>query len=380
MTLNVGIVGCGNISDIYIANSALFDSFVMVACADVRPEAAAATAAHHGLKAMDVAALMANDNVDIVLNLTIPAAHFEISSAAIAAGKHVYGEKPLALSVADGTALLAEADAAGLAVGSAPDTVLGPAVQLSRKLMEDGETGEVIGGVAAVLSRGMEHWHPNPSFYYQKGAGPVLDLGPYHVAALTTLLGPVRSVRATGRIGAASRTVTADGPTRGTTFPVEVLTTVNALLSFRSGAEVAFLASWDVWNHGMRPIELHGQKASLRVPDPDFFGGDVELSTGDGWRIFDTAGLRLGSINYPAAAPRLANFRGIGLADMAAAIETGRPHRCSGRFALHALAVMTAILEAADTGKAVDVAIEAEQPAAFTERDAAALLSGGNNP
>ena len=245
-----------------------------------------------------------------------------------------------------GRALLAQAEAAGLLVGVAPDTVLGPGVQTARRLIEDGETGDIIGGVSTVLSRGMEHWHPNPVFYYQNGAGPVLDLGPYHVAALTTLLGPVKTVRATGRIGSAERTVTADGPMQGKSFKVETLTTVNALLSFVSGAEITFLASWDVWSHGMRPIELYGEKASLRVPDPDFFGGFVELSGTDGtWREFDTAGMPLGAINYPAAEPLLANYRGIGLADMARAIETGVPHRCSGRFALHALAVMNGILD-----------------------------------
>lgn len=378
MALRVGVVGCGNISDIYITNAALFSSVAMVACADLQPDAARDKGARYGVKAMTVADLLSADEVDIVLNLTVPAAHADVSLAAIAAGKHVYSEKPLAISVADGSAILAAAEAAGVRVGSAPDTVLGPGVQLSRKLIGEGETGEIIGGVAAVLSRGMEHWHPNPEFFYRKGAGPVLDLGPYHVAALTSLLGPVKAVRATGRIGFAERRATADGPMKGKSFKVETLTTVNALLSFYSGAELAFLASWDVWNHGMRPIELHGKVASLRVPDPDFFGADVELSTGrEGWKSFDTAQMPLGRINYPASHPRLANYRGVGLADMAAAIEAGRPHRCSGRFALHALAVMNGILESASGGHAVEILIGAEQPSPFGESDAAELLKGG---
>lgn len=379
MVQRVGVVGSGNISDIYIANAAaLFPGIAIVACADIRAEAAREKAARYRLKAMSVGDLIGAEEVDIVLNLTVPAAHAEVSLAAIASGKHVHSEKPVAISVADGSAILAAADTAGVRVGAAPDTVLGPGVQLSRKLMADGETGEIISGVAAVLSRGMEHWHPNPEFFYRKGAGPVLDLGPYHVAALTTLLGPVKSVRATGRIGFAERTITADGPMKGRSFRVETLTTVNALLSFRSGAELSFLASWDVWKHGMRPIELHGTKASLRVPDPDFFGGYVELSTGGAeWRPFDTAAMPLGAINYPADHPRLANYRGIGLADMARAIETGRPHRCSGRFALHALAVMNGILESAGSGQPVEIAIPTDRPAPFGAADAAELLGQG---
>jgi predicted dehydrogenase len=373
--MRVGVVGCGNISDIYLTNAALFSSVAMVACADIRAEAAREKAARYGVKAMSVADLIGSDGVDIVLNLTVPAAHAEVSLAAIAAGKHVYSEKPLATSLTDGASIIAAADAAGVRVGTAPDTVLGPGVQLARQLIAEGRAGQIVSGVAAVLSHGMEHWHPNPQFYYRAGGGPVLDLGPYHVAALTTLLGPVRSVRATGRIGSAERTITADGPLRGTTFRAETLTTVSALLSFHSGAEVTFLASWDVWNHGLRPIELYGTAASLRVPDPDFFGGDVELSRGrDGWDRFDTEALPFGRINYPDGGPRLANYRCVGLAEMAQAIVTGRPHRCSGRFALHALAVMTGILASATEGRAVDIATPGEQPASFGRADAAEIL------
>ena len=319
---------------------------------------------------MAVADLIAADDIDIVLNLTIPEAHRDVSLAAIAAGKHVYSEKPLGITLAEGKAIVAAADAAGVRVGCAPDTVLGPGVQFSRKLIDEGETGAIIGGLSAVLGHGMEDWHPNPEFYYRRGGGPVLDMGPYHITALVTLLGPVASVQATGRIGTAERTVTAEGPTKGKTFRAEVLTTVNALLSFRSGAEIAFLASWDVWNHGLRPIELHGTKASLRVPDPDFFGGDVELSSGGAWTVSDTSAMPLGAINYSDPADgsgrlTLANYRGVGLAEMAQAIETGRPHRCSGVLALHVLAVLEGILESAASGRKVDIAIPAEQPRAI---------------
>lgn len=378
MVLRVGVVGCGNIADIYIRNARRFPGIGVVACASRHMESARAKAALYGLRAVDTADLIRSDDIDVVLNLTIPEAHHDISLAAIAAGKHVYSEKPLGITVAEGAAILAAAGAAGVRVGCAPDTFFGPGVQLSRRLIDEGRTGEIIGGLSAVLSHGMEDWHPNPQFYYRHGGGPVFDLGPYHITALVALLGPVASVRASGRIGAAERTITADGPMKGRTFRPEVLTTVNALLSFASGAEIVFLASWDVRNHGLRPIELYGAAASLRVPDPDFFGGAVEISSGGAWELLDTAALPLGAINYADPAEKsgrltLANYRGVGLADMADGIETGRPHRASGALALHVLAVMEGILAAVANGRRIDIAIPAERPAPFGAADLAAL-------
>jgi predicted dehydrogenase len=381
MVLRVGVVGCGNISDIYIRNARRFPGIEVVACSSRRNESTRAKAALYELRAMEVADLIRSDDIDVVLNLTIPEVHADISLAAIAAGKHVYSEKPLGITVAEGAAILAAAATTGVRVGCAPDTFFGPGVQLSRRLIDEGRTGEIVGGVSAVLSHGMEHWHPNPEFYYRRGGGPVLDLGPYHITALVALLGPVASVKASGRIGAATRTITADGPTKGRTFRPEVLTTVNALLRFASGAEIVFLASWDVRNHGLRPIELYGASGSLRVPDPDFFGGAVETSSGDAWEVLDTATMPLGAINYADPAeksgrPTLANYRGVGLADMASGIVTGRPHRASGGLALHVLAVMEGILAAADTGGSIDIAIPAERPEAFGAADLAALEAG----
>ncbi|MBM3525250.1 MAG: Gfo/Idh/MocA family oxidoreductase, partial [Alphaproteobacteria bacterium] len=207
MVMRVGVVGCGNISDIYIRNARRFPGLAVVACSSRGRESADAKAVQYGLRAMDAAELIAAEDIDIVLNLTVPEAHAAISLAAIAAGKHVYSEKPLGVTVAEGTAILAAADKAGVRVGCAPDTVLGPGVQFARRLIDEGATGEVVGGLSAVLSHGMEHWHPNPAFYYRRGGGPVLDLGPYHIAALTTLLGPVASVQASGRVGATERTI-----------------------------------------------------------------------------------------------------------------------------------------------------------------------------
>jgi predicted dehydrogenase len=210
MVQKVGLIGCGNISDIYLANAGRFRDFDIVACADLRPEAAEAKAAAHGIAPLKPEDLLAEAGIDIVLNLTIPEAHAEIGMAALEAGKHVYTEKPLATRLADGQRLIELAATRQLRVGTAPDTVLGAATQSARRLIDGGEIGAPIMGVASVLSHGMESWHPNPGFFFKPGGGPVLDMGPYYIASLIQLLGPVASVVAQGRIGNDTRTITAD--------------------------------------------------------------------------------------------------------------------------------------------------------------------------
>jgi predicted dehydrogenase len=389
--MRVGIIGCGNISDIYLRNATLFSDIEIVACSDIVPSAAKRLAGKYSLREMQVRDLLAADDIEIVLNLTLPTGHAEVSRAAIAAGKHVYSEKPLATSLQDAVLLTEETEAKGLRLGCAPDTILGAGLQTAKALIDEGRVGPIITGLAAVMTKGMEHWHPNPAVFYQPGAGPVLDLGPYYISALTALLGPVSQVRATGQISPAERRY-GEGPNKGETFSVGTFTTLNAILTFLNGANVSFLASWDVWRHGVRPIELHGTLASIRVPDPDTFGGDVELSANTGllnihdaasvaqaservdWLIHKTGEKTFGGINYPLGNPVIANFRALGLAEMANAIIEGRPHRCSGGFALHALAVMLGIIESAKSGEPVTIDIPGATPAALTDQEAKRLL------
>ena len=282
MTLSVGVVGCGEISSVYFANSALFRDVDFVACADIVPEAARRRADEFGVQCLAVRDLFAREDIDAVLNLTVPAAHAEVSLAALEAGKHVYSEKPLATTLADGLKIIEMARAKGLRVGAAPDTVLGAACQSARRAIDAGRIGRPLSAFAAVLSHGMERWHPNPAFYFRKGGGPVFDMGPYYISALATLLGPVSAVQAIGQIGFAERTITAaDSKFRGETIRVETFTSVQALLEFASGAQATFLASWDVWKNGLPPIEIHGEKGSLSIPDPNWFSGRVELAEGD---------------------------------------------------------------------------------------------------
>ncbi|EJJ31502.1 Gfo/Idh/MocA family protein [Rhizobium sp. CF142] len=378
MTLKVGIIGCGNISDTYLGNRSLFRDLCYTACADLRPEAAAARAETFGLQALSVDALLARDDIDIVLNLTVPAAHAEISLRAIEAGKHVFSEKPMAVSLSQGRAMLEAAEERGLRVGMAPDTVLGPGLQIARRLVDEGRIGKVVNGLAAVLSHGMEDWHPSPEFFFKQGGGPVLDLGPYYISALVQLLGPIRQVQAVGSIGNTERIVTAEGPMKGRSIKVETFTTLNALLSFHSGVDIPFLASWDVWSSDLRPIELHGAEGSLRVPDPNGFGGVVAYcGRGGDFTEIDTSGMPFGADN------RLWNgqlpyscYRGLGMADMASSLKWGVAHRCSAELGFHTLEVLLALEEAARSHRAVIVSSTCERPEILTMDGATALMSG----
>ncbi|RYC30414.1 Gfo/Idh/MocA family oxidoreductase [Lichenibacterium minor] len=374
----IGVIGCGSISLAYMRNAALFGNMRLVACADVVHEAAERRGAAFGVRAQSVDALLDNGDVDLVLNLTVPAAHVEVTLSALSAGKHVFTEKPLATSAEDGRRLVAEAAARGSLLGSAPDTFLGAAGRRARRLMDEGAIGRVVTGTAFMMGRGMEHWHPNPQFYYQPGGGPVFDMGPYYLTMLVNLLGPVARVVAMTGTGERERLITADGPLKNTHFAVGTPTTVLSLLEFRAGATITFGASWDVFRHSNHPIELHGTKGSLRLPDPDTFGGPVSLSDGEAdWTHLETERDLYGARNWPIAAPDRANYRMLGVADMVAAIGAGRSPRASGDLALHVLDVMEAILRSGESGSPVRVASSAAQPARLSEEEAANLLAPG---
>jgi predicted dehydrogenase len=378
--LGVGIVGCGNISAAYFRLSKLFRGMEVRACADLDMKAAQARAKEFGARAETVPNLLAAKDVDIVVNLTIPAAHYEVSKAALDAGKHVYSEKPFVLSVKDGLDLKKRAEKKGLRVGSAPDTFLGGAHQLARHLVDSGALGRITSGTAYVMSHGMEHWHPNPDFFFQPGGGPVLDIGPYYVTDLVQLIGPVKRVAAFATIPAPERTITSK-PRFGQKIRVETPTTIHAILEFDNGAVVTLNTSWDVWKHGHAPIELYGEQGTLFVPDPNFFGGEVRYT-----KKSDPV-KKTPRWNHPFLVPNqehpqgaMANYRTSGLADMAIAIAEGRPHRCSMELALHAIDVMTGILRSGETGKFVEMRTTCERPAALGIAEAKALMARPAGP
>ncbi|HEY0213352.1 MAG TPA: Gfo/Idh/MocA family oxidoreductase [Paenirhodobacter sp.] len=373
--LRIGVVGCGNISAIYMKNAAMFRRLEMVACADLRPEAAQARAQEFGLRAMSIDEIFASDQVDLILNLSIPAAHFDVSMRAVQAGKHVFTEKPLCATAQQARILLDAARARGVAIGSAPDTFLGAAGRQARELIDRGVAGQILTGTAFMLGHGMEHWHPNPAFYYQPGGGPVLDMGPYYITMLTYLLGPVRAVTAVTSYGVRTRTITAEGPLQNTTFEAGTPTTALSLLEFVSGSVMTFGASWDVFRHSNWPIELHGTEGSLRLPDPDNFGDVVSVSTrGADWTDYPSQGTLFGTRNYPADAPDRANYRALGLAEMAEALAQGRDARASGERAFHVLEVLEGILHSGETRTRIEISSQPQQAALLDIQAAQGLL------
>jgi len=374
-TLGVGIIGCGNISTTYFTLGPLFRGIEIRACADVNSAAAEARAAEFDVRADSVEQILAAPDIDIIVNLTIPDAHFPVSKAALERGKHVYSEKPLALSLADGVTLRDAARARGLTMGSAPDTFLGGAHQQARKLIDDGAIGAVVAGSAHVMSHGMEYWHPNPDFFFLPGGGPMLDLGPYYIANLINLIGPIARVGALATMATPTRTILTAGPRAGETIPVRTPTNIHALLEFASGATVTLSTSWDVWAHRHANMEIYGTEGSLFVPDPNFFGGVLELA-GRGPEIAPVAPwihpFGVDNQTHPSG-PR-ANYRAAGVADMAQAILAGRDARCSIDRALHGIEVMTAILRSGETGAFIALTTTCTRPAPLGPEEAQALL------
>jgi len=363
--VKVGIIGCGFIASQYLATFDRLDVVRLTAVADLdRSRAEAAAQGRDGVRVCTVTELLAADDVDVVLNLTVPAVHAEIALAAIDAGKHVYGEKPLAAGTTEAREVLTAAAAAGVIVGCAPDTVLGTGIQTARRAIDDGLIGAPVSATATMMTPGHELWHPNPDFYYVPGGGPLLDMGPYYVSALITMLGPVSSV-----IGAASRSrdsrIIATGPRQGEAVPVGIDTHVTGVLVHASGVLSTLIMSFDSVATRSANIEVHGVRGSLIVPDPNRFDGDVLLRTlaHPEWEVLPV------SAGYPEAG------RGYGLADMAAglgrgsggagmAVAAGVVPRASGELAFHVLDVLESVLASAGTGRAVPIASTVERPPA----------------
>lgn len=348
----VGVIGCGNISDIYLTNLPQFEAVAVAACADLDPARAEAKAAQYGVRALSVDALLHDPEVELVVNLTVPAAHAEVNQAALETGKHVYGEKPLTIEREAGRRLLEQAEARGRRVGGAPDTFLGGGLQTCRHLIDSGVIGEPLACSAFMGSSGPDSWHPNPHFFFQPGAGPLFDMGPYYLTALVALLGPIRRVTGLARASSAER-VAGHAALRGQRIPVNVATHVIGALEFAAGPLGTLVTSFDIAGHEQPCLEIYGREGTLSVPDPNTFGGPVRVLL-RGQHAWEDAPLTHG---YTA------NSRGLGVADLALAARSGRPHRASGALAFHVLDLMHAILESAQTGRAVEVNSQCARPA-----------------
>ena len=353
--VRVGIIGCGNISAIYLQNLGEFTGVEVVAVADMVAERAAARAAEYGVpKSSTPAELLADPDVELVLNLTIPAAHGEVALAAVAAGKSVYNEKPLAITREDAARLIAEATTKGVRVGCAPDTFLGGGLQTCRAIIDAGTIGDPVAATAFMLGHGPESWHPDPEFFYHVGGGPMFDMGPYYLTALVSLLGPVRRVTGSARASFAERTIGSKAKA-GQKIQVEIPTHIAGVLDFAAGPIGTIVTSFDVWSHETPRLEIYGSKGSLSLPDPNTFGGPVRVSIGgsDTWN------------EVPIAHGYAENSRGIGVLDLARGLRLGRPHRASGELAAHVLDLMHAIHDASRDGRHVEPSTTCECPAAL---------------
>jgi predicted dehydrogenase len=350
--LGIGVIGCGVISKAYMTAMKQFDHIELRAVADMRSEPAEQRAKEFGVPGMRVDQMLKRDDIDIVVNLTVPLAHTDVSLAVLRAGKHVHSEKPLGVNMAEARKVMELAEEKGLRVGCAPDTFLGGGHQTARKLIDDGAIGTPIGGSAFFMCPGHERWHPAPGFYYLRGGGPMLDMGPYYITNLIQLLGPIRSVMGSATRTRSQRLITSE-PLNGTVIPVEVSTHVTGQLEFESGAVVSITMSFDVPKHKHTPIEIYGTEGSILVPDPNRFGGEVHVArTGGDWEL-----------QPHTHAHTDGEFRSIGVADMASAILHNRPHRASGALALHALEAMEAFQTSSDEGRRVLLETTVERPA-----------------
>ena len=350
--IGVGVIGCGVISKAYMTAMKRFPQIELKAVSDMQQAPAEARAAEFGVPALRTDELLRRDDIEIVVNLTVPLAHTDVSLAVLNAGKHVHSEKPIGVNMVEARKVMDLAEKKNLRVGCAPDTFLGGGHQTARKLIDDGAIGDVVGGSANFMCPGHERWHPAPGFYYLRGGGPMLDMGPYYITDLIQLLGPIRSVMGVATKLRSERVITSQ-PLNGTRMPVEVSTHVTGVLEFHSGAAVSITMSFDVPKHKHTPIEIYGTKGSLLVPDPNRFGGEVQrCETGGEWEAVPHSHAHTDG-----------EFRSIGVADMAAGILANRPHRASGALALHALEAMEAFQISSDEGRRVMLETTVDRPA-----------------
>jgi predicted dehydrogenase len=347
--VGIGVIGAGTISETYLENLTKFADTEVLAIGDIVPAAAQEKADKYNVPvAGDVAVVLNEPGVEIVVNLTIPAAHAEVASQAIAASKHVWNEKPFTLDRFSGRSLLNEAEAAGLMIGCAPDTFLGPGLQTACRLAEQGRIGTPLTALALLQLPGPESWHPNPAFLYAAGAGPLFDLGPYYLTVLVQVFGPVSSVAALGS-KARARRVIGSGPKAGEEFDVTVPSHVSALVQFESGQSAQAIFSFD----SALPrtlLEVNGTDATMLFPDPNYFDGEIAVRRRDseGWET--------------VARTKARSFRGTGVLDMARALREGRPHRAQGLLAYHVLDTMIAVAESIESRAFVEVESSVDKP------------------
>jgi predicted dehydrogenase len=348
--MRVGVMGCGVISRAYVENAGAFDSYEIVACADLDRAQAKALGKASGLAVVTVDELTCDPSIDVILNLTPPRVHAAVTRGALEAGKHVYTEKPLATDAAEAAELAGEAERLGLRIGCAPDIFLGSAYQAARSAIDEGAIGQPLSVSAAMLVGGQETWHPNPDIFYTDGAGPLFDMGPYYLTAIVSLLGPIQRVAGFAAMRPFERTIEI-GPRRGERFTATTPTHTSATMQLADGVTFNLIASFEARDQYICDVAIYGTEGVLLLPDPNAFGGSVRLKRGrGGWE------------DLPYASRGGADARGIGLHDMVESIAAGQPHRASGELGAHIVEVARGILRSADEGQIVQISSSVDQP------------------
>jgi len=378
----VGLIGCGHIAETYFRAHKYFNNFKIIKCADIQDSAAMKCAATYGIQALSVNQLLNDSEVEIILNLTVPKAHYKVAKSALDHNKHVYSEKPMAISLNDGKSLLNIAKKKKLYIGNAPDTFLGGGNQMSKNLIEKNSIGKINLGNAIFAFPGVQSYHPNPEpWFAKKEGGPVIDMGPYYLTALVNLLGPAKEVQGSFMYGVKYRTI-GIGPKKGKKIKVHCPTTYLSTITFENGSIIRVTLSFDVIAHQRNHIELYGTKGSMIVPDPNMFGGSVFTCTklGNPWKEFKTEKMPLGKINIKSKSLRAnesstnANYRGAGLAEMAYCIENKKRNRCSGELSVHVLDIIQSTMRASITGKKQKIKTTCKIPKKFKFLDIKKIL------
>ena len=379
---NVGLIGCGHIAETYFKSHKYFNNFRIIKCADIKYSAAKKCASLNKISAVTVKDILKDKEIEIILNLTIPKAHFEISKKALLNNKHVYTEKPMAINFKDGKELVKIAKNKKLYIGNAPDTFLGGGNQKSKELIEKKIIGKINLGNIIFAYPGIQSYHPNPEpWFAKKEGGPVIDMGPYYLTALINLLGPAKQVWGSLMWNKKKRII-GIGPRKGKSVKVFCPTTYLGTIFFKNRTIIRFTLSFDVIAHHRNHIELYGDKGSILVPDPNMFGGSVFVckKLGGNWKEFKTNKMPLGKINIRQKslraneAPINANYRGAGLAEMAYCIENKKKHRCNGELSLHVLDIIKSIMYAAKIGKRVNIKTSCQMPKIFSSKEVNKIL------
>ena len=379
---NVGLIGCGHIAETYFKSHKYFNNFRIIKCADIKYSAAKKCASLNKISAVTVKDIFKDKEIEIILNLTIPKAHFEISKKALLNNKHVYTEKPMAINFKDGKELVKIAKKKKLYIGNAPDTFLGGGNQKSKELIEKKIIGKINLGNIIFAYPGIQSYHPNPEpWFAKKEGGPVIDMGPYYLTALINLLGPAKQVWGSLMWNKKKRII-GIGPRKGKSVKVFCPTTYLGTIFFKNRTIIRFTLSFDVIAHHRNHIELYGDKGSILVPDPNMFGGSVFVckKLGGNWKEFKTNKMPLGKINIRQKslraneAPINANYRGAGLAEMAYCIENKKKHRCNGELSLHVLDIIKSIMYAAKIGKRVNIKTSCQMPKIFSSKEVNKIL------